>query len=111
MCGTLEPRKNHLTILNVWRELLARLGQAAPRLILVGERGWENENILDLLERCRPLRGHVLEVAGLTTPAFKRLLKGARALLMPSFAEGYGLPVAEALAVGTPVLASDMLPA
>jgi glycosyltransferase involved in cell wall biosynthesis len=75
MCGTLEPRKNHLTILNVWRELLARLGQAAPRLILVGERGWENENILDLLERCRPLRGHVLEVAGLTTPAFKRLLK------------------------------------
>jgi len=108
MCGTLEPRKNHLMILNVWRELVSRYGAAAPKLILVGARGWENENIIDLLERCRPLRGHVLEVAGLTTPAFKRLLKGARALLMPSFAEGYGLPIVEALAVGAPVIASDI---
>ena len=108
MCGTLEPRKNHLMILNVWRELVGRHGETAPKLVLVGARGWENENILDLLERCRPLRGHVLEVAGLTTPAFKRLLKGARALLMPSFAEGYGLPIAEALAVGAPVVASDI---
>ncbi len=108
MCGTLEPRKNHLMMLNVWRELVSRRGDAAPKLILVGARGWENENILDLLERCRPLRDHVLEVTGLTTPAFKRLLKGARALLMPSFAEGYGLPIAEALAVGVPVIASDI---
>ncbi|RZM31644.1 MAG: glycosyltransferase, partial [Sphingomonas sp.] len=36
------------------------------------------------------------------------LLRGARALLLPSFAEGYGMPVAEALAVGTPVLCSDL---
>jgi len=108
MCGTLEPRKNHLMILNVWRELVNRYGEAAPKLVLVGARGWENENIIDLLERSLPLRAHVLEVAGLTTPAFKRLLKGARALLMPSFAEGYGLPIAEALAVGAPVLASDI---
>ena len=108
MCGTLEPRKNHLMILNVWRELVNRYGEVAPKLVLVGARGWENENILDLLERSLPLRAHVLEVAGLTTPAFKRLLKGARALLMPSFAEGYGLPIAEALAVGAPVLASDI---
>jgi glycosyltransferase involved in cell wall biosynthesis len=108
MCGTLEPRKNHLMILNVWREMANRLGESAPKLILIGARGWENENIIDLLERSRPLRGHVLEVAGLTTPAFKRLLKGARALLMPSFAEGYGLPIAEALAVGAPVVASDI---
>ena len=108
LCGTLEPRKNHLLILHVWRELARRHGDAAPKLILIGARGWESENIDDLLDRCRPLRDHVLEVSGLPTPSFKRVLKGARALLMPSFAEGYGLPIAEALATGAPVIASDI---
>jgi hypothetical protein len=108
MCGTLEPRKNHVMILHIWRDLVLRFGDAAPKLILIGVRGWENENIVDLLERCRPLRRHVLEVSGLSTPAYARLLKGARALLTPSFAEGYGLPLAEALAAGAPVIASDI---
>lgn len=107
-CGTLEPRKNHLMLLNVWRELVARYGTNAPKLVLVGARGWENENIIDMLERSPSLHGHVLEVSGLATPNLKRLLKGARALLMPSFAEGFGLPLAEALALGVPVIASDI---
>jgi glycosyltransferase involved in cell wall biosynthesis len=107
-CGTLEPRKNHLMTLHVWRELVARHGQAAPKLVIVGARGWENENIVDLLERCAALRAHVLEVSGLATPSLVRLMRGARALLMPSFAEGYGLPLVEALALGAPVIASDI---
>lgn len=45
---------------------------------------------------------------GLSTPGLRSLLAGARALLMPSFAEGFGLPVAEALAAGTPVVASEI---
>ncbi|MCI0466487.1 MAG: glycosyltransferase family 4 protein [Beijerinckiaceae bacterium] len=107
-CGTIEPRKNHLLLLHVWRELVRRDGAAAPKLVLIGSRGWENENAIDLLQRCPLIRGHVLEVTGLSTPSLKRLLDGARALLMPSFAEGYGLPVAEALAAGLPVVASDI---
>jgi len=107
-CGALESRKNHLMTLHVWRELVARHGRAAPKLVIVGARGWENENIVDLLERCAALRAHVLEVSGLPTPSLVRLMKGARALLMPSFAEGYGLPLVEALALGTPVIASDI---
>lgn len=107
-CGTLEPRKNHLMILNVWRELVKRHGAGAPKLVIIGARGWENENIIDMLERCPALRGKVLEVSGLTTPSLKHLLADARALLMPSFAEGYGLPVAEALALQIPVIASDI---
>jgi glycosyltransferase involved in cell wall biosynthesis len=108
MCGTIEPRKNHLLVLHVWRDLVARLGQAAPKLVLIGKRGWENEHIIDLLERCPGLRHHVIEASGLPTPSVKRLLMGARALLMPSFAEGYGLPIVEALAAGVPVIASDI---
>ena len=49
-----------------------------------------------------------IRASGLTTPSLKRLLLGARALLMPSFAEGYGLPVVEAIAAGVPVIASDI---
>jgi glycosyltransferase involved in cell wall biosynthesis len=107
-CGTLEPRKNHLMILHVWRELVARHGSAAPKLVLVGARGWENQNIIAMLERCASLKNHVLEVSGLATPSLKQLMRSARAVLMPSFAEGYGLPLAEALAVGAPAIASDI---
>ena len=107
-CGTIEPRKNHLTVLQVWRELVARHGGSAPKLLLVGARGWENENVLDLLNRSAALRDHVLEVSGLPTPVLRRLLGNSRALLMPSFAEGYGLPLVEAKAAGVPVIASDI---
>ena len=105
--GTIEARKNHLLLLNVWRSL-ARGPGPTPRLILVGARGWDNEQALDLLERSRLLAPHVMEISGVGTPGLQRLLGGARALLMPSFAEGYGLPIAEALAIGTPVVASDI---
>lgn len=107
-CGTIEPRKNHLLLLHVWRELVRRDGARAPKLVLIGSRGWENENAIDLLERCPALSNHVIEVSGLPTPSLKRLLDGACALLMPSFAEGYGLPAAEALASCVPVVASDI---
>jgi glycosyltransferase involved in cell wall biosynthesis len=108
VCGTIEPRKNHLMLVHVWRELVRRDGAAAPKLVLIGTRGWENENVVDLLERCQSISNHVIEVSGLPTPSFKRLLDGARALPMPSFAEGYGLPVGEALAANVPVIVSDL---
>lgn len=106
VCGTIEPRKNHLLLLNVWRELAAS-GQA-PKLLIVGKRGWLNENVVDMMTRCPALAGRVVEAAGLSTPGLRRLMAGARALLMPSFGEGFGLPVAEALVAGVPVIASNL---
>lgn len=104
--GTIEPRKNHLLLLEVWRRLAAR-GQP-PKLVVVGSRGWENEQVVDMLDRSAALAGHVIECSGLSDRGLRRLLGHARALLMPSFAEGYGLPVVEALSLGTPVVASDI---
>lgn len=106
--GTIEARKNHLLLLNLWRRFAAEHGSPMPRLVLIGQRGWETENVVDMLERCPGLRGVVFEHARLSDHQTARLIAGASALLLPSFAEGFGFPVAEALAQGTPVLCSDI---
>lgn len=107
--GTIEPRKNHLLLLNLWRAMAESMPAAAmPRLVIVGRRGWENEQVIDMLERCPALKPHVEERNGCSDRGLRDLLRGARALLLPSFAEGYGMPVAEALSVGTPVICSDL---
>jgi glycosyltransferase involved in cell wall biosynthesis len=106
--GTIEARKNHLLLLNLWRQLAEALGDAAPRLVLIGQRGWETENAIDMLERCPALRGVVFERANVPDDEAARLVKGAQALLLPSFAEGFGFPMVEALALGVPVLCSDL---
>jgi glycosyltransferase involved in cell wall biosynthesis len=75
---------------------------------VVGRRGWENENVLDMLERCAAIDGLVRETGALPDREVATLLRGARALLFPSFAEGFGLPLAEALALGVPAIVSDL---
>jgi glycosyltransferase involved in cell wall biosynthesis len=106
--GTIEARKNHLLLLNLWRQLSCDLGSRAPVLVLVGQRGWEIENVIDLLDRCPALRDTVIEHSALSDVALVPLLRGARALLLPSFAEGFGFPVIEALQLGVPALCSDI---
>ena len=106
--GTIEGRKNHMLILNIWRELVSRYQDKAPQLIVIGQRGWECEQVVDMLERCEALRDHVTELPRVSDEEVSRYLRHARALLFPSFVEGYGMPLVEALALGTPVLASNL---
>jgi glycosyltransferase involved in cell wall biosynthesis len=107
MLGTVEPRKNHLLMLQIWREF-ARQGRVdVPQLLIVGRRGWENDAVFRMLERT-DFAGLVEERGRLSDPEVERLLRGAVALLAPSFTEGFGIPLAEALACGTPVIASDI---
>jgi glycosyltransferase involved in cell wall biosynthesis len=108
MLGTIEPRKNHWLMLQLWRQLVEQFGDAAPRLVIIGQRGWECENVVDLLDRCEALKGFVVEESCCTDAQVATWLHHAQALLFPSFAEGYGMPLAEALSVGLPVIASDL---
>jgi glycosyltransferase involved in cell wall biosynthesis len=108
MLGTIEPRKNHLLLLHLWRQLVAEMGEHAPHLVIIGQRGWECENVVDLLERCGALHGFVHELSGCSDTDLAQYLGHAQALLFPSFAEGYGMPLVEALAVGTPAIASAL---
>ena len=76
--------------------------------MIAGRRGWENENIIDVLERSRTLAPFVIEASDLTDAGLAALMANAAALLAPSFVEGFGLPIVETLATGTPVIASDI---
>jgi glycosyltransferase involved in cell wall biosynthesis len=108
MLSTIEPRKNHWMILQIWLRLIEIYGANAPRLVIVGQRGWECENALDLLERCDSLRGFVVEKPVCSDAELVTYLRHAQALLFPSFVEGYGMPLVEALSVGVPAIASDL---
>lgn len=108
MLGTIEARKNHWMILQVWRRLVTQLGDRAPRLVIIGQRGWEAESAIDMLDRCPLIAPHVTEINRCNDHDLAQWISGACALLFPSFAEGYGLPLLEALAMGTPVIASDL---
>lgn len=106
--GTIEARKNHWMLLQVWRQLVERLGVAAPKLVVIGQRGWECENVFDLLDRCEPLKGFVIEHSTCSDLELNDYLHHSCALLYPSFAEGYGMALIEALTLGVPVIVSDL---
>jgi len=108
MLGTIEGRKNHLLMLTLWAELARRLGEACPQLVIIGQRGWESEQAVDMLERSEVIKGHVIELSRCDDALLGAYMRGARALLFPSFVEGYGLPLTEALTCRTPVIASDL---
>src|SRR5262245_12314496 len=102
--GTLEPRKNVGALLDAYEQLSSR--RHLPPLVLAGgttdaARGW-----LERLER-PPLRG-LAQYVGYVDPSRRReMYAGALMLVQPSFEEGFGLPVLEAMTVGIPVVAAN----
>ena len=106
--STIEARKNHMMLLEIWSRLIDRLGDQAPRLLIIGQRGWEADAVFRRLDTDTKLRGHVVELNDCSDHDLARHMTSARALLFPSLAEGYGLPLVEALGSGVPVIASDV---
>ena len=104
--GTIEPRKNHALLLDVWQALAARLpADAMPQLVIAGSRGWLNRDVFARLDARPP---HMIEAPGLPDPALAGLLQASQGLLFPTLAEGFGLPPLEAAALGVPLIVSDL---
>ncbi len=106
--GTIEPRKNHILLLHLWRQLAQELGEKCPKLVILGRRGWKIDNLVHLLEKSPALQEHVVEVNDASDQDMIALLQHSKTLLFPSFAEGWGMPLAEALALGTPAICADI---
>ena len=101
--GTIEPRKNHAFLLDIWVRLSEKPG--APRLFIVGRRGWENRNVFKRLDR-HP--ANVRELNNISDGAVSALLQRSLGLLFPSYCEGFGLPAIEAAALGIPVICNSL---
>ena len=103
--GTLEPRKNLATLLKAYRLYLDSNEGTLP-LKICGGKGWGLPAMRELIARL-DLDDHV-ELEGYVTDAeLPDLYRNARALLMPSLYEGFGLPIVEAYSQSTPVVTSS----
>ncbi|MGE0705289.1 MAG: glycosyltransferase family 4 protein, partial [Vicinamibacterales bacterium] len=106
--GTLEPRKNLGTLLDAWARLVAAANgtRTMPELVLAGQAPPEAGPLLDRLNR-QPLAGRVRHIGYVPPDERRALYDGARLLVQPSFEEGFGLPVLEAMTLGVPVVAAN----
>lgn len=102
--GTIEPRKNIMTLLRAYCDLPESLRARWP-LLLIGGWGWNAGDVADFLESGARQRG-VLYRSYVPEEYLSALYNGARALVFPSHYEGFGLPPVEMLACGGAVLAS-----
>jgi glycosyltransferase involved in cell wall biosynthesis len=107
--GTIEPRKNHMFLLNLWSEMAAQKAPATiPQLLICGARGWNNADVFARLDNDPLIGRHVFELPNLSDGQIATLMQDAHGALFPSHAEGFGLPPVEALARGVPVICNRL---
>ena len=103
--GTLEPRKNLKGLIQAYATLASSLRQQFP-LVLVGGQGWNHGETDELIARLES-RGEVLKLGYVPQEALPQLYQNASAFAYVSLYEGFGMPVAEAMASGVPVMTSN----
>ena len=104
--GTIEPRKNLAILLAAWPLLRAAMPDAPP-LVLCGKPGWRRESIEGALAGAAA-EGWLLRLGYQPDETLRALYDRAAAVVCPSFYEGFGLPLVEAMAAGAPLVCSDI---
>jgi len=104
--GTIEPRKNLLTLIRAFDELL-RTTDHRPQLVMCGGKGWLCDEVFRLVEDLK-LTDQVRFTGYVADEDLPALYSGAEIFLYPSFYEGFGLPPLESMACGTPVITSNV---
>lgn len=103
--ATIEPRKNLGSLIEAYEQLPASLRDRYP-LVLAGDYGWKSEAIHDRIRQLES-KGWLRYIGYVDEAELPSLYAGARGFAYPSYYEGFGLPVLEAMACGIPVLASN----
>lgn len=103
--STIEPRKNYARILQAMEVCWDR--DAAPDWVILGRPGWEHESFLAQMESSRHRKRITWISHAESEDRLLELYQGALALVHPSLHEGFGLPVLEAMACGTPVVVGE----
>jgi alpha-1,3-rhamnosyl/mannosyltransferase len=101
--GSMEPRKNLIRLAEAYSQLPERL-QARFPLVVVGSAGWHNDEIRAALERSK----HVRLVGYVSRALLPAVYSCASLFVFPSLYEGFGMPLLEAMAAGTPVITSNL---
>ncbi|MGA1810452.1 glycosyltransferase [Sphingobium sp. WW5] len=104
--STIEARKNHLYVVNVWRRLIAE-GVDVPDLVFVGRHGWKISGLMDVLKATNNLDGRLHIAHNLSDSELNAVYANCDFSVFTSFVEGWGLPVGESLLNGRPCIASD----
>jgi len=104
--GTIEPRKNLVRLVQAYHRV-RQVFRSLPKLVLVGMKGWLYEDVLTQV-RTLDLEDDVIFLGRVEPGLLPALYNGARLFVYPSIYEGFGLPVLEAMACGTPVITSNV---
>jgi glycosyltransferase involved in cell wall biosynthesis len=104
--GTLEPRKNVQTLLQAFAQVIAEMPQDDLTLVIAGGKGWGGEDYMSTVDALK-LHDHVRFAGFVGDDHLPELYRGALLFVYPSLYEGFGLPVLEAMACGTPVITSN----
>ena len=106
MVSTLEPRKNHQLLISAWEQLRLE-GQSGLKLILVGNVGWDCDEIVEMIKPWQR-QGDVLHLMNVPPCDLRVLYRCAKATICPSFAEGFDYTGVEAMKCGGTVVASNI---
>mgnify|MGYP000163796578 CR=1 FL=1 len=105
--GPISDRKNHRLLFDIWSDWVEKKQKNIPKLLVLGKLHRTKEPLLTELLQQPSLQPYVFHME-LGDNALINYVSFANALLFPSFAEGYGLPLAEALTLGTPTIVNDL---
>jgi alpha-1,2-rhamnosyltransferase len=104
--GTIEVRKNHQYLLDAFDLVWQQCPDAV--LCIIGKVGWLSELVMDRVQKHLLFNKSLFIFHNVSDTELDYYYKHAKALIWPSLAEGFGLPIVEALHQGLPVLASDI---